>query len=345
MEHPAVEYPASEYGGLKVLVTGADGFIGSHLAEALVRRGAEVSALACYNSFGSHGWLDDLPGDVRDGMRVVCGDVRDAAFVRQLVQGQEVVFHLAALIAIPYSYVATQSYAETNVIGTINVLEAARGGQVRRMVQTSTSEVYGTAITMPIAEDHPLQGQSPYSASKIGADMMAEAFARSFELPVTILRPFNTFGPRQSERAVIPTVLRQLLDPSCSVVRVGDVSTVRDFTFVTDTVAAFLAVGSAPAVACGRAYNAGTGTAVTVAELIGLAMEVTGCRKPVEHDAGRMRPCGSEVRALLADSSRLAAATGWQPGVSLRDGLARTASWWQSQLAAGRIRAGSGFMT
>lgn len=332
------------YSGLKVLVTGADGFIGSHLTEMLVGCGAEVTALSCYNSFDAHGWLDDLPAAVLKEVQLVRGDVRDAAFVRRIVHGQDIVFHLAALIGIPYSYVATQSYVETNVMGTINVLEAARDGAVGRVVQTSTSEVYGSAITMPIAESHPLQGQSPYSASKIGADMMAAAFARSFNLPVAILRPFNTFGPRQSERAVIPTVIRQLLDPACEALEIGDVSTVRDFTFVSDTASAFLAIGGAPAVTYGEAYNAGSGEAVTVAQLIDLAAEVTGCSKPVRQQAGRMRPDGSEVRALLADSSRLTAAVGWRPGTSLRDGLARTATWWRERLAGGRVRRASSFM-
>jgi NAD dependent epimerase/dehydratase len=334
-----------EYQGRKVLVTGADGFIGSHLAEALVGRGAEVTALCLYNSFDSHGWLDDIPAATRGRMRRVRGDVRDGGFVRRLVQGHEIVFHLAALIAIPYSYDAPHSYVDTNVVGTLNVLEAAREAGVRRVIHTSTSEVYGSAITMPITEAHPLQGQSPYSASKIGADMMAEAFARSFELPVAILRPFNAFGPRQSERAVIPTVIRQVLDPACPAVEVGDVSTVRDFTFVEDTAAAFLAIGAAPGIAFGRPYNAGSGKAVTVGEMIDLVGELAGCGKPVHQDAGRMRPEKSEVRALLADSTRLAEDAGWRPRTSLRDGLARTIEWWRDRLADGRVRAKSDYMT
>ncbi len=333
------------YSGLKVVVTGADGFIGSHVTEMLVRQGAEVTALSCYSSFDTQGWLDDLPLDVLAALQVVRGDVRDAAFVRRLVQGQDIVFHLAALIAIPYSYVAPQSYVETNILGTLNVLEAVRGTTVRRMVQTSTSEVYGSAITVPITEDHPLQGQSPYSASKIGADMMTEAYARSFELPATILRPFNTFGPRQSERAVIPTVVRQLLDPACTAIRIGDVSTTRDFTFVADTAAAFLAIGTAPGVKAGTAYNAGTGTAISVGDLIALAAEIAGCSKPVEEDSGRMRPASSEVRALLADSRRLTEATGWRPSTTLRDGLSETITWWRKRLAGGRVRSASSFMT
>lgn len=333
------------YSGLKVVVTGADGFIGSHVTEMLVRQGAEVTALSCYSSFDMQGWLDDLPLDVLAALQVVRGDIRDAAFIRRLVQGQDIIFHLAALIAIPYSYVAPQSYVETNVLGTLNVLEAVRGSTVRRMVQTSTSEVYGSAITVPITEDHPLQGQSPYSASKIGADMMTEAYARSFELPATILRPFNTFGPRQSERAVIPTVVRQLLDPACTAIKIGDISTTRDFTFVADTAAAFLAIGTAPGIKAGRAYNAGTGTAISVGDLIALVAEVAGSSKPVEEDSGRMRPASSEVRALLADSKPLTEATGWRPSTTLRDGLSQTIKWWRKRLAGGRVRSTSGFMT
>jgi UDP-glucose 4-epimerase len=261
------------------------------------------------------------------------------------VKGQGIVFHLAALIAIPHSYVAAHSYVETNVVGTLNVLEAARGSGVRRIVHTSTSEVYGSALTMPITESHPLQGQSPYSASKIGADMMVEAFARSFELPVAILRPFNTFGPRQSERAVIPTILRQMLDPACTALEVGDISTVRDFTFVEDTAAAFMALGATAAIAFGRPYNAGSGVAVSVSDLIELAAELTGCNKPICQAPARMRPGESEVRALLADSSRLAADTGWQPRTSLRDGLIRTITWWRDRLTRGFVRRQSEFMT
>jgi NAD dependent epimerase/dehydratase len=334
-----------DYRDVKILVTGADGFIGSHLAQALVNRDAKVTALCLYNSFDKHGWLDDLPEATRAGLEVRRGDIRDAAFVRHLVHGQDVIFHLAALIAIPHSYVAAQSYVDTNVLGTLNLLEAARDSGIARIVHTSTSEVYGTALTLPIAESHPLQGQSPYSASKIGADMMAEAFARSFELPVAILRPFNTYGPRQSERAVIPTVIRQALDPCCAAIRIGDASTVRDFTFVEDTVAAFLAIGFAPDIEFGRAYNAGSGKAVTVAEMIDLVMGLAECVKPVEHDADRMRPTASEVRALLADSSRLTAATGWRPGVDLRDGLTRTVAWWRDRLSGGLVRRERGFMT
>lgn len=334
-----------EYEGLKVLVTGADGFIGSHLTEKLVRRGAKVTALCLYNSFDQHGWLDDLPDETRGKLKLVRGDIRDAAFVRRLADGQEIIFHLAALIAIPYSYTAAQSYAETNVLGTLNVLEAAREHRALRVVHTSTSEVYGTALTMPIDESHPLQGQSPYSASKIGADMMAEAFARSFELPVAILRPFNTFGPRQSERAIIPTIIRQALDPSCNAIRTGDTSPLRDFTFVEDTAEAFLALGIARDIQYGRPYNAGSGKAVSVKDIIDLVLEATRCQRPVVQDANRMRPAGSEVRALLADSRRLSQDTGWRPRIDLREGLERTIAWWRERLALGLVRRETGFMT
>jgi NAD dependent epimerase/dehydratase len=334
-----------EYKGLKVLVTGADGFIGSHLTEKLVQRDAKVTALCLYNSFDHHGWLDDLPDETRGKLTLVRGDIRDSAFVRRLAEGQEIIFHLAALIAIPYSYAAAQSYAETNVLGTLNVLEAAREHGALRVVHTSTSEVYGTALTMPINESHPLQGQSPYSASKIGADMMAEAFARSFELPVAILRPFNTFGPRQSERAIIPTIIRQALDPSCNAIQTGDTSPLRDFTFVEDTAEAFLALGIAPNIQYGRPYNAGSGKAVSVKDIIDLVLEATHCQRPVVQDPKRMRPAGSEVRALLADSRRLNEDTGWRPRIDLREGLERTVAWWRERLAMGLVRRETGFMT
>src|SRR3984893_14861909 len=326
------------YLGAKILVTGADGFIGSHLTEALVSAGAAVTALAQYNSFDSHGWLDDLSEPVRERVHLVRGDVRDASFVARLVHSHEIVFHLAALIAIPYSYVAPQSYAETNLLGTLNVLEAARQHGTERVVQTSTSEVYGTALTMPINESHPLQGQSPYSASKIAADMMAEAFARSFGVPVLILRPFNTFGPRQSERAIIGTIIRQALDPSCPAIMVGDATTVRDLTFVTDTAAAFMAAGLAEDVEYGQAYNAGSQRAIMIGDLIDVIVDLTSSRKPVLQDEKRLRPTKSEVRGLLADCTRFVRTTGWSPQVTLQEGLERTVNWWRGRLSAKQVR-------
>ncbi len=333
------------YRGRRVLVTGADGFIGSHLVEALVAEGARVTALCLYNSFDSHGWLDDLPEQTVASIQRIRGDVRDASFMRRIMEGQEVVFHLAALIAIPHSYAAPQSYVETNIMGTLNVLEAVRECQVGRVVQTSTSEVYGTALTLPITEQHPLQGQSPYSASKIGADMMAEAYVRSFEMPVVILRPFNTYGPRQSERAVIPTLIRQFLDPACRALKIGDTTTTRDFTFVTDTAAAFLAAGDGRLAEFGRPYNAGSGKMISVGDLIEVLSDIIGEAKPVTRESGRLRPANSEVRALQADSSRLFADTGWRPATSLKAGLGRTVAWWHDRLANGQVRRESSFMS
>ena len=331
--------------GTKILVTGADGFIGSHLTEALVSAGAEVAALAQYNSFDSHGWLDDLSEPIRGSVNLVRGDVRDAAFIGRLVQGHEIVFHLAALIAIPHSYVAPQSYVETNVLGTLNILEAARQHGTERIVHTSTSEVYGTALTMPINESHPLQGQSPYSASKVAADMMAEAFARSFGVPVVTLRPFNTFGPRQSERAIIGSIIRQALDPSCPAIMVGDATTSRDLTFVSDTAAAFMAAGLSENLDYGQPYNAGSQRAIKVGDLIDLIVELTSCSKPVVQDNKRLRPPNSEVRALLADCTRFARATGWSPRVSLREGLERTVEWWRGRLSSKQVRRQRDFIT
>jgi NAD dependent epimerase/dehydratase len=333
------------YKGRKVLVTGADGFIGSHLVERLVAGGATVTALSLYNSFDSHGWLDDLPADVVGRITLARGDVRDTPFVRRLVERQEIVFHLAALISIPYSYTAPQSFVDVNVTGTLNVLEAARTHGVARVIHTSTSEVYGTAQYTPIDEKHPLQGQSPYSASKIGADKMAEAYARSFDLPVVTLRPFNTYGPRQSERAVIPTIIRQCLDPSCAAIKVGDLAPTRDFNYVGDTVEAFAAAGLAEKLEYGTAYNTGTGTAVTIGEVADMLRRLTGTTKQIEKESARIRPEHSEVRTLLADNRRLVEATGWRPRVSLEDGLSRTIAWWKERIKAGRTRPSSDYVT
>ena len=331
------------YAGKKVLVTGADGFIGSHLVERLVAAGADVTALSLYNAFGRYGWLDDLAAETLGAVRLATGDVRDAAFVSRLVAGHDLVFHLAALIAIPHSYAAAQSYVDVNVTGTLNVLEAARSHGVARVVHTSTSEVYGTARFTPIPEDHPLQGQSPYSASKIGADMMAHAYACSFDLPVVILRPFNTFGPRQSERAVIASTIRQALDPNRSVIKVGDLGPRRDFSFVEDITRAFALVGGAESLEYGLPYNAGTGAAVTIGEVVDMVRALTGTDKPVEREEVRLRPDNSEVRALVADGARLKAACGWLPEVPLEEGLKRTIAWWREQLAAGRVRRSAEF--
>ena len=308
-------------------VTGSEGFIGSHLVEALVRRGDRVRAMVLYNSFNSWGWLESLPADVLESVEVRLGDVRDIASVTDLAEGADVIYHLAALIAIPYSYRSPRSYVDTNVSGTLNVMEAARRLRTARVVHTSTSEVYGTARSVPISEDHPLQGQSPYSASKIGADKIAESYNLSFEVPVVTLRPFNTYGPRQSTRAVIPTILSQLAAGQRQI-RVGDVRPTRDFTFVADTVSAFMAVGDAPAEAVvGRTFNAGTGVEISIGQLIELIAGAAGREVEVLQETERFRPAGSEVMRLVCDNSRLRSATNWKPAVSLADGLVTTAEW------------------
>ena len=330
--------------GSKALVTGADGFIGSHLVEALVENEAAVTAMVQYNSFGSNGWIDNLPPDIRAKLTIEAGDIRDPFFVDGVVSGQDIVFHLAALIAIPFSYKAPQSYVEVNLNGTLNTLEACRKHSVKRMVHTSTSEVYGTARFTPITEAHPLQGQSPYSASKIGADHMAEAYWRSYETPVVILRPFNTFGPRQSERAVIPTVIRQFLEPESNTIRVGDISPVRDFNFVEDIVDAFIRLADADAVAYGTPYNAGSGQSVSIGEMIELVRKLTGSQKPVEMDPARRRPSNSEVYELIAEASRLEQATSWRAEVGFEAGLRRTIDWWAEQIANQKQRQSSDYL-
>lgn len=312
-----------------VLVTGADGFIGSHLVEALLETGAHVKAFCLYNSFGTAGWLDESPlfqqalGDGR--AELVLGDVRDAELVSDTVAGVDTVLHLAALIAIPYSYNAPRSYVDTNVTGTLNVLEAVRRHGVPRMVNTSTSEVYGTPDTVPITEDHALRGQSPYSATKIAADKLCEAFALSFDTPVVTLRPFNTYGPRQSRRAVIPTVLSQLL-AGATELRLGSVTPQRDFTFVSDTCAGFLRAAVAD-LAPGTTVQLGSGTTWSIGEVVQMCLQVTGSTASIVTEPERVRPEGSEVQVLLSDPSRAKELFGWAPTVSLEDGLRRTAEW------------------
>ncbi|GGV06702.1 SDR family NAD(P)-dependent oxidoreductase [Streptomyces spectabilis] len=306
------------------VVTGAEGFIGSHLTEALVASGYRVRALVQYNSFSSYGWLETLPADVLAGVEIVLGDVRDPGSVRALVTDAEIVYHLAALIAIPYSYQAPHSYVDTNVTGTLNVLEAVRHAEVPRLVHTSTSETYGTARTVPITEDHPVNAQSPYAASKAGADLLADSYCASFATPVVTLRPFNTYGPRQSMRAVIPTVIGQVAAGERAIT-LGDLRPTRDFTFVEDTARAFLAVGTAPADAVlGRTFNAGTGGEISIGDLVRLIGKVMDTALDVTADEERVRPAASEVMRLVADATRLREATGWSPEHGLEDGLART---------------------
>jgi NAD dependent epimerase/dehydratase len=306
--------------GRRVLVTGAAGFIGSHLVEALVEQRCRVRALVHYNSAGSWGHLDALDRAHRDAVEVVMGDVRDAFATARAVEGCDAVFHLAALIAIPYSYRAAHSYVATNVEGTLNVLEACRAHAVERLVHTSTSETYGTAEYTPIDERHPLQGQSPYSASKIGADKLAESYYRSFNLPVTTLRPFNTFGPRQSARAIIPTIVSQALERT--EIKLGSLTPVRDLTFVTDTAAAFVAAARADA-AVGQVVNSGNGKGITIGDLAARILRLMGRDQShrIVSDAERVRPEKSEVFELICDNSLAARVMGWQPRVTLDDGL------------------------
>lgn len=312
--------------GAKVFVTGADGFIGSHLAEALVRSGARVRALVYYNSWNSIGWLADVPAEIRSELEIIPGDVRDAERVASAVRDCRFVFHLASLIGIPYSYEAARSYVDTNVIGTLNVLEACRrAGTVERMIHTSTSEVYGSAQTVPISETHPLVGQSPYSASKIAADKIAESYHLSFGLPVVIARPFNTYGPRQTARAVIPTIASQLLSGANSL-NLGALSPTRDFNYVTDTASGFLALAACPG-ADGQVINIGSGEEWSIEQTARLLMEVTGRQVPIVCDEARIRPAASEVNRLLADNQKITQLTGWATKVAFREGLEHTAQW------------------
>ena len=308
----------------RVLVTGAGGFIGSHLTERLVELGADVRAFVHYNALGSWGWLD--PSPVCEAIQVAAGDVTDRDSVGKAMQDREIVFHLAALIAIPYSYQAPASYVRTNVEGTLNVLQAARDAGVECVVHTSTSEVYGTAQRVPIDEAHPLQGQSPYSASKIGADKMAEAFYRSFSLPVVTVRPFNTFGPRQSARAVIPTIITQLL--AGQTVRLGSLKPTRDLNFVANTVDGFVLAASTPA-AIGCTINLGSGREISIGDLAQLIARLMDKPIRIEGEDTRVRPEGSEVARLLADNRLARELLGWEPRVNLEEGLQRTIAWIQ----------------
>jgi NAD dependent epimerase/dehydratase len=324
-----------EYRDLRVLVTGAGGFIGSHLVEGLVGAGAHVKALVRYTSRGSWGHLEQVAPKVRDSVEVVLGDVRDAQFMRNQVRGRDVVFHLAALIGIPYSYEASESYVDTNIRGTLNVLQAAREEKRSRVVITSTSEVYGTACYTPMDEKHPLQAQSPYSASKIAADKLAESYHLSFGLPVVVVRPFNTYGPRQSARAVIPTIVSQVLAGG-DTLRLGSVGPVRDLTYVGDTVRGFLHAGVAER-AVGQVINLGTGQGISIGELAQMTMQIAGHKLAIVTDADRVRPPASEVRLLIAKTERARDLLGWEPEVPLAEGLKRVVEYISANMAAYRV--------
>jgi NAD dependent epimerase/dehydratase len=315
--------------GKKILITGADGFIGSHLVEELVTRGHDVRAFVFYNSFNSWGWLDQSSPRIKSGLDVFAGDVRDPYGVRQAMRGCDVVLHLAALIAIPYSYHSPDTYVDTNVKGTLNVVQAARELDVERVVHTSTSEVYGTARFVPITEDHPLQAQSPYSASKIGADQIAQSFWYSFGTPVSTIRPFNTYGPRQSARAVIPTIITQLAGHERTI-RLGVQHPTRDFNYVADTVRGFVAVAESDA-AVGEVINIGSGFEISIGDVARCIAEVMGVEASIVSDADRVRPERSEVDRLLASSEKALRLTGWRPEnpgrEGLLSGLAKTVAW------------------
>jgi NAD dependent epimerase/dehydratase len=326
---------------MKVLVTGADGFIGSHLTEALVRAGHDVRAFVLYNSFGSWGWLDRCASDVQGHFEAFAGDVRDPHGVRTALQGRDAVLHLAALIAIPYSYHSPDTYVDTNVKGTLNVVQAARDLGIGRVIHTSTSEVYGTAQFVPITEDHPLQGQSPYSATKIGADQLALSFYRSFGTPVVIVRPFNTYGPRQSARAVIPTIITQIASGRRRI-RLGAVHPTRDFSYVADTVAGFMAALTSAAGA-GEVINLGSGYEISIGATAAAIAELMGAQIEIETDEQRLRPALSEVERLWAANDKAQRLLSWTPSYGgsegLRRGLAQTIEWFRNPAHLAAYRA------
>ena len=316
--------------GMRVLVTGADGFIGSHLTEALIESGHEVRAFTFYNSFNTWGWLDTLPKDMLKEIDIFSGDIRDPNGVYEAVQGMDTVFHLAALIAIPFSYHSPDSYVDTNIKGTLNVLQAGRKHNTGRILVTSTSEVYGTAKYVPIDEEHPYQGQSPYSATKIGADRLAESFYRSFNMPITIVRPFNTYGPRQSARAVIPTIISQLLAGK-EEIKLGSLTPTRDFNYVKDTVAGFLAIAGSDKT-IGEEINIATQQEISIGELAGEIIAQINPNTRIVCDEERLRPEQSEVNRLLGSNKKIKNLTGWEPKYTLKEGIGHTIEWMKQNM-------------
>jgi NAD dependent epimerase/dehydratase len=320
-----------------VLVTGADGFIGSHLVEALLDEGCKVKAFVYYNSFNSWGWLDSFPKEKLAGIEVFAGDIRDPNGVRTALKGVDVVFHLAALIAIPFSYHSPDNYVDTNIKGTLNILQAARDLNLEKILVTSTSEVYGTALYVPIDEKHPRQGQSPYSATKIGADSITESFYRSFNLPVTIVRPFNTFGPRQSARAVIPTIITQLLNGKKEI-KLGALHPTRDLVYVKDTAAGFVAIAKADNVA-GEEINIATQQEISVGDLAQKIIDQISPSSIIVSDEQRLRPGKSEVERLLGSNEKISGLTGWKPSYTLDEGLGETIQWFSDPSNLARYKA------
>lgn len=316
--------------GKKVLVTGAEGFIGSHLTERLVELGADVTALVQYNSFNNWGWIDTFDKNVLDSIKVETGDIRELDGMNRIIKGQEVVFHLAALIAIPYSYLSPMAYVRTNVEGTVNVLEACRNHDVQKIIHTSTSETYGTALYVPIDEKHPMQGQSPYSASKIGADKMAESFYKSFNMPIATIRPFNTYGPRQSARAVIPTIISQILAGKREI-KLGSLTPTRDFNYVKDTAEAFIKIAESDKT-IGEVINAGSNYEITIGDTVKKIIDIIGADIKIICDEERIRPEKSEVNRLWADNTKIKELTGWAPNYNIDQGLAETIEWIKNNL-------------
>ena len=322
----------------KILVTGADGFIGSHLTEELVKQGYEVRAFVFYNSFNSWGWIDSFPEDIKNKIEIFAGDIRDPNGVRIAMESCDTVFHLAALIGIPFSYHSPDSYVDTNIKGTLNILQAAKLLNTKRVLVTSTSEVYGTAQYVPIDEKHPFQGQSPYSATKIGADRIAESFYRSFELPVTIVRPFNTYGPRQSARAVIPTIISQLLNGIEEII-LGDLTPIRDFVYVKDTVNGFIEIAKSQKT-IGEEINIATQSEISIGDLAQNIINIINPQAKIICDKQRIRPEKSEVKRLCGSNEKLKKLTNWQQMYSLKDGLKETIDWFNNKENLIRYKAG-----
>lgn len=314
----------------KVLVTGADGFIGSHLTENLLEKGYEVKAFVYYNSFNSWGWLDSLPQEKLEQIEIIAGDIRDPNGVREAIRGSDIVFHLAALIAIPYSYHSPDSYVDTNIKGTLNVLQAAKTWDLERILVTSTSEVYGTAQYIPMDEKHPFQGQSPYSATKIGADRLAESFYRSFNLPISIVRPFNTYGPRQSARAVIPTIITQLLSERKQI-KLGSLIPTRDLNYVKDTANGFIAIAESDNTV-GQEINIATQKEISIGDLAHYIISQINPEVEIVCDEQRFRPENSEVNRLLGSNEKIKKLTGWEPQYTLEEGIIETIEWIQNNL-------------
>ncbi len=322
----------------KILVTGADGFIGSHLTEELIKQGYEVRAFVFYNSFNSWGWIDSFPEDIKNKIEIFAGDIRDPNGIRVAMESCDTVFHLAALIGIPFSYHSPDSYVDTNIKGTLNILQAAKLLNTKRVLVTSTSEVYGTAQYVPIDEKHPFQGQSPYSATKIGADRIAESFFRSFELPVTIVRPFNTYGPRQSARAVIPTIISQLLNGIEEII-LGDLTPIRDFVFVKDTVNGFIEIAKSQKT-IGEEINIATQSEISIGDLAQTIINIINPQAKIICDKQRIRPEKSEVKRLCGSNEKLKKLTNWQQVYSLKDGLKETIDWFSNKENLIRYKAG-----